>query len=101
MDQGVGIRHSSGPKEPLPICLTHERSNTHVIAANPHVDILQYSASFIWCDALHQSAISSSPKKLIIYYSVLSCPTTQSFMIDLVLWQAPYLEIYHERSAPV
>jgi hypothetical protein len=26
----------------------------------------------------------------------LSCPLTQSFAFDLVLWQAPYLEIYQE-----
>jgi hypothetical protein len=31
------------------------------------VDVLQYSASFVWCDELHQSAISTSQKKLVIY----------------------------------
>jgi hypothetical protein len=90
-DQGVGVRHNSGPKEPLSICLTHERSSTCVTAINPRVDILQYSASFIWCDALHQSAISSSSKKLIIYYSVLSCPMMQSLTIDLVSGKPPIL----------
>jgi hypothetical protein len=49
----VSVKHSSGPKELLPICLAHERSSTHVTATNPYVDVLQYSASFICCDALH------------------------------------------------
>jgi hypothetical protein len=76
MNYGISVRHINGPKEPLPICLTHERSSTHVTTTNPRVDILQYSASFIWCDALHYSAISSSLKKLVVYYSVLPYPTT-------------------------
>jgi hypothetical protein len=67
MDFGVGVRHNSGPKEPLPICLAHERPSTRVTATNPYVDILQYSASFVWCDAFHQSAISTSSIELIIY----------------------------------
>jgi hypothetical protein len=40
MDKGVSVRHRSGPKELLPICLAHERSCTCVTAANPCVDVL-------------------------------------------------------------
>jgi hypothetical protein len=39
-DWGVGVRHNSGPKETLPICLAHERSSTRVTATNPYVDVL-------------------------------------------------------------
>jgi hypothetical protein len=38
------------------------------------MDVLQYSTSFVWCDASHQSAIGTSSEELIIYYSVLSYP---------------------------
>jgi hypothetical protein len=47
------------------IILTNMRQS--VAATNPCVDVLQYSTSFVLCDATHQSAISTSPKKLIIY----------------------------------
>jgi hypothetical protein len=33
---------------------------------------LQDSASFIWGDAFHYCAISASPKKLVVYESLLS-----------------------------
>jgi hypothetical protein len=64
---GSSVKHSSGPKESLPICLAHERPSTHVTATNPCVDVLQYSTSFVWCDAFHQSAISTTPEELVIY----------------------------------
>jgi hypothetical protein len=47
MDYGVGVRHSSEPKEPLPICLSRERPSTHVTTINLCVDVLQYSTSFV------------------------------------------------------
>jgi hypothetical protein len=37
----------------LPICLTHERPSGHVTATNSYIDVMQYSASFVWCDAFH------------------------------------------------
>jgi hypothetical protein len=39
-DYGVGVRHNSGPKEHLPICLAHERSSTCVTTTNPCMDVL-------------------------------------------------------------
>jgi hypothetical protein len=37
----------------MPMRLTHKRSSTRMTATNPHVDILQYSTSFVWYDTLH------------------------------------------------
>jgi hypothetical protein len=41
------------------------------------------------------------PKYLIINYSVMSCPTTQSFMLMFVLWKATCPKVYHEWGASV
>jgi hypothetical protein len=39
-DKGVSVKHSSGPKEPMPICHAHERPSTHVTTTNPCVDVM-------------------------------------------------------------
>jgi hypothetical protein len=60
MDQGVSARHSSGPKEPLPICLAHKRPSPHVTTTDPCVDVLQYSASIVW--VTHFNRVTLAPR---------------------------------------
>jgi hypothetical protein len=44
---GVGVRYSSGQKEPLSICLSHERFCTCMTSVESCMNVLQDNSSFI------------------------------------------------------
>jgi hypothetical protein len=43
----ISVRYGGGPKEPLPICLTHERFCTCMTSADSCVNVLQDDLSFL------------------------------------------------------